>query len=279
LLLELGGTLLGLVGPLKMVRDYLKGAMQDRTVGKKLRNALQSLNLYENATKASDKYGKALYAQIDGAILPMSLQDAEELVRLMTQFCNSFSDLLHSTVMFGRECNLLISGDVEGFMGQVKTSRPEVHDFITTFGKNYNSKTDSLDLSSVPMLMRIYGLKQGRRENLELLKEVAEGKKKLSRAMEKAEAMKRQKLPRIKDRHIIFQYSHSLERMAKEGRRLTADRRAIDELSLGAPSWIIELTDALGDVQKAFPGLSKRTYRTDRVPGFRTCISKTGHRK
>src|SRR5437667_2938279 len=128
LALQLGGTVLGLVGPLKIVRDYLKGYAESRKVGNQLKNALQSLNLYEDSIRASELSGKTLYAKIDGVVLPMSLHDAEDLILLMTQFDNNFSDVLSSVVMFGKECNFLISGAVEGFMETVKTRKPEVHD-------------------------------------------------------------------------------------------------------------------------------------------------------
>ena len=277
--MQLGGTVLGLVGPLKIVRDYLKGYAESRKVGNQLKNALQSLNLYEDSIRASEQSGKTLYAKIDGVVLPMSLHDAEDLILLLTQFDNNFSDVLSSVVMFGKECNFLISGAVEGFMETVKTRKPEVHDLLTTFGKNYGPKTDTLNLTFLPMLLRIHGSKLGWKESHELSRVVAEGKQKLSRVREKAGAMSKQRLPRVTNRRLVFQYMRSLERMGREGKKLTVDKSAIYELTRGAPPWMIELNEIVEDVQKALPGLWKPTYRTPRVPGFKTDYPKTGHRK
>ena len=100
-----------------------------------------------------------MYEKFVSLDVPISAQDGEDLIMQVIEFCNDFTKVLSSVIMFGRECNYLISGDVEGFMQKVKSREPEVHDFISSFGRHYNPKTDSLDLTNFPMLLRVYGPK------------------------------------------------------------------------------------------------------------------------
>jgi len=280
--LVLAGTLLGLVGPFKVVGDYLKSFAENREVGNQLRNVLQSLELFETSANASREIGEELYTTFDRLPLSMSVQEAEGLVSLMAQFSSNFSQLLSSVLQFGRECNFLISGQVEGFMEKVKKRKPEVHDFITAFGKNYRLETDSLDLSFLPMLLRIHGSKLGRRlagrkGNQKLSREVAEGRQKLSRLIEKARVIRRRRLPRVKNRRLVFEYSASAEKMTKEGKRLIMDKKAVSELTRGMPQWMVELGELVDDLQKAMQGFGRPEYVHPKVP-FRVGRTKTGRR-
>ena len=72
----LAGTLLGLVGPFKVVGDYLKGLAENREVGNQLPSVLQSLDLFETSAKASREIGEELYTTFDRLPLSMSVQEA-----------------------------------------------------------------------------------------------------------------------------------------------------------------------------------------------------------
>lgn len=270
---------MGLVPPLKMVRDYVKEWSENRKVNTRLKSVLQSLTDFDKASKAFMRDGNALYDKFMAVPVAMSLQDAEGIVRMMTQFCSGYSDVLETVVSFGRECNFLTSGEVEGFMETVKRIKPDVHDVITTFGKGYRPKTDTLDLTSVPMLLRIVYPKVGQKANRELSKGIEEGKQKIGKALEKARIMRKQRLPFVRSREINIEYSRSLAKLVKNGRKVMARQSAVSELSKSGPPWMNELMEVMDQIQKSISTSTAQTRPIDRVPGWRTCISKTAHKK
>lgn len=155
----------GLFGlPFRELYDYLKGLKETREVKKQLGNVLQSLDLYKASVKASKESGTVLWAKWDSLNVPISSHDAGDFTRAWIENTNDFSDVLASVRMFAKECNDLISGDFEAFMSRVKIRKPIAHDFLTFFGRNYNPRTGLVDLTRLPMLVRMYGSKIGWKE-------------------------------------------------------------------------------------------------------------------
>lgn len=267
--IEAIGGLLGL--PFREVYDYLKGVKETREVQRQLGNVLQSLNLYKTSSEASEKSGQALLAKVDSLKPPISMQDAKDLTRVWIESSNGFADVLSSIRVFGNECNDLISGDFEAFLQRVKARKPIAHDFLTFFGRNYNPRTGSLDLTKLPMLLRIYGPKIGWKESKEMSRKVDDGRKVVSRALEKTRAIIRQRhLPRINDRQLVRDYVRSLRRLAKEVKSFQSTGKVDRELWRNAPSWFVNMIDIGEKVQTALPDLYRPAivaYRRHRPVG------------
>ena len=257
MLLEGAGSLLGLYDVFKRVYEILKTVKEKREVEAQLQNVLWPLKLYQDYTKASENDGTALAGWVDRIDPPISAQDAEDWMRLAAKFCNDFSGVLSSVVMYGRECKRLISGDVEGFMEKLKTLKPVAYDFVNFFGRNYDAKKDTLDLTNLPMLIRLYGAKRGWRESNELSKTVEGGKGRISMAVKKARVIGKQRPLRITNRRVVRDYVRSFQRLGREGKKLTFNKGTEKELSGNAPSWFVELMGVVEDVQKTVPGLSR----------------------
>ena len=66
------------------------------------------------------------------------------------------------------------------------------------------------------MLIRLCGTKAGWRESDELLETVEEGRRKVSKAIEKARAIGKQQPVRIKNRRLLRDYVRSLRRLSRE---------------------------------------------------------------
>src|SRR3989442_7124414 len=177
-------------------------------------------------------------------------------MRLISAFWNDFADVLSNVVLFGKECNTLTSPSFEAFMETVKTRKPDVHVIINTFGRNYNPKTNSFNLTEIPMLVRLYGQKAGRRENREISKTLKEKKKTVGTALEKAKIIRKQRF-RVYDRRLIRDFIHSLQRDVKEQKNLRTSKEAERELRKDAPPWFLELDEIIADIQKAVPELSR----------------------
>jgi hypothetical protein len=260
LALDGAGTFFVLLDPFKQVYDYLKGVKETCEVRQQLESVLHSLDTFAHSAKKSQTSGKAMVAKVDALDPPISAQEAEDLMKSSVEFFDDFRVFLSSICDFGKECNELISGDFEGFMEKVKARKPDVHDIMTFFGRNYDPKTDSLDLTRLPALIRIYGKKGAWKESKELSEMVAEGKKKVNKLLDKAEAIRKQRPVRIMDRKLIIQYFRSFQRLAREGKRLRASNKTLKELRENAPSWYLEFAAITDDVRKALPGGSRPAF-------------------
>ena len=267
MLLEGSGSLLGLYDLFKRVSDILKNVKETREVEAQLKNVLWPLELYTDSSKASENSGKALAGWVDRIHPPISVQDAEDWMRLAGKFCNDFSGVLSSIVMFGKECNRLISGDFEGFMQKLRRLKPVAYDFVNFFGRNYDRKMELLDFTNLPMLIRLYGPKRGWRESHELSTTVKEGRETVSIAIKKARAIGKQRPVRVTNRRLIKDYFRSLQRLGREAKTLTSHGITEKELSGNAPSWFVELIGVVDDVQKTVPSGSR--------PGFRSHQAST----
>src|SRR2546425_855476 len=248
--LELVGTLFGLLGLFKQVKEYVKTSKAKHEFKQRLKSVLLPLNLYEESVVSSERSGKALRAKVDQLKAPISFQDAVILAKMMTEFCNSFASLISSVCLFGDECNKLISPGFEGFMQEVMTNEPDVHDVLTFFGANYNSKTHSLNLSALPTFVRAHGAKAEWKDSDELGKEVAKGGESVNKAVVIARGISRQRPFRNIDKRVIRDYVSALRNLGRESRRLKANKQVTAELLRYAPSWFIELNKIVENVQK-----------------------------
>ena len=248
--MEAVGSFLVLIEPFTRVYDYVKEVLEKREVKGRLKDMLLSLDSFTASIKASKESGDEMYRTFVSLELPISAQQAESLVIRVIDFYDDFSGVLSSVVAFGRECNYLISGQVEGFMDDVKSRAPEVHDFITSFGKYYSAKTDSLNLTNLPMLLRIYGPKIKRKDDEKLEGTVREGRGQLSKAMKKRKEVMHS-FPRIRDRRLILQYTRSLNQLGKTTKKLKFTRNVAIELGRNTPSWFTDLIAIVEEVQKS----------------------------
>ncbi len=259
LALQAAGAFFSLLGPFRQVYDFLRGLKEKQEVGARLKHVLQPMDAYADSIRASEASGNDLRATVDSLKPPISVQEAESLTRELMEFCDNFRDVLSSVLTFARECNILIS-DFESFMQKVKTRKPEVYEIMNFFGKHYDPKTHSLDLTNLPTFVRLYGPKIGWKQSDELSKRVAEGGRTVSNAIRIARAISKQRL-RIRNRHLVKEFSRSLNKLLKEMTRLKSTKNVARELSRSAPSWILELTEIVEDVQEALPGSSRPAFR------------------
>jgi hypothetical protein len=247
------GGVFGLLGPFQKVADYLQGVKEKREVREQLKKALASIHSFMDGVKNSRKAGEALVVKFDALEPLVTVGDVEDLMMLSGAFNDSYETVLNSICDFGKECHDLISGNYEGFMTKVKLRKPEVYDFLNSFGRNYNPKRGTMDLSFLPMLIRIYGPKVGWEEDKEANKAVEEGKKKIEKAMRIAKGMKGRRLP-LRNRALIVGYVRSMQRLARAARRLSADAKTTRELRKGAPTWYVELMAFVERAGKELPG-------------------------
>ena len=248
---------LGLIDPFKRIYDYLKAVQETREVRTQLRNLLRSLDSYAKSAKASRDSGNAMYDVFVALTVPISLKEGEDLIRHVIRFCDDFAGIISSVIMFGRECNYLNSGEVEGFMQNLKSKEPQVHDFLTSFGRYYKSKTDSLDLTNLPMLFRLYAPKVKRKHNDELSKTVARGRDQVGKAMQKGADVMMHGFPRIRDRRLLSQYVRSVNHLGKTMRRVKSSKSVGKELGRNAPPWLTDLVEIVEEVQKSLPRSSR----------------------
>ncbi len=265
------GGLFGL--PFKEVYDYLKGVKETRDVEKQLGRVLQSLSLYKAAMKASEESGTAFMAYYNHLKVPISVKDARNLLTGYIKNTNDFADILLSIGMFANECHDLLSNSFAGFMEKVKVRKPVVHDLLAFFGNNYNPKSGVIDLTKLPILVRIYGPEIGFKESKQLSQEVAQGKEMTGKAIDKTkEILDQPSLPRIVERRLMRDLEAALRRLAKNLKTLHTNKLAEKELWRNAPTWFTEVMDISVQVQKSFPILSKRAvlrYNRYRFPQLR----------
>ena len=260
ILFEWAGGLLGLADLFEKASEYivgyLKGAKESHDVKIQLRNALYSLESYRSSSKALDKSGKALKEGVERLPAPASVHNIMEVMRLMITFQDDLSGVLSAILLFGKECHVLTSPTFEPLMDRAKDRKPQVYAAINSFGRNYNPRNNTLDMSEIPMLIRVYGKKGGWNDNDALSKEVKEGSKLLTTLVEKAKIIRKQRF-RIHDRQLIRAYLRSLQRVGKDSKCLTANRGAEQELRRNAPSWFLELDKVMVFIRKAVPELAK----------------------
>lgn len=255
--LEGAGALFGLFDPFKRVYDYVQGVRESREVKKQLDGMLVSLRTFETSALASKESGTAMVDKVLGLDPPITALEMEELMRLSIQFYGHFQIFLCSICQFGQECNDLVSGDFEGFLTKVKNRKPDVHDIITFFGNNYDSKTETLDLTRLPALMRLYGKKGAWKESTEISQAVADGRKKVDKAMDIVERVRKQPKIHIRDRQLIIHYFGAFRRLGREGARFHSNRETLKALKENAPSWYIDFIEITDEVRKGLPGGSR----------------------
>ena len=261
------GGLFGL--PFKEVYDYLKGVKETREVEKQLGRVLQSLSLYKAALKASEESGTAFMTNYNHVRVPISVKDARNILTGYIKNTNDFADILSSIGMFANECHDLLSSSFAGFMEKVRVRKPVVHDLLTFFGNNYNPKSGVIDLTKLPILVRIYGPKIGFKESKQLSQEVAQGKEMAGKAIDKTkEILDQPSLPRIIERRLNRDVETATRRLAKNLKTLHTNKPVEKELWGNAPTWFTEVMDISDQLQESFQILSKRAVLRYNRYGF-----------
>jgi hypothetical protein len=260
LAIDLMGGLLGMLDPLTKVANYLKNVKETREVKERLGRVLASITLYEKSAEASHKSGKALADRLETLDPPLTSQEAVEVLTMCAKFFQDYRGIFASIRQFGKECRALNSGDLEAFMEKVHRTMPDVFDFMNYFGRNYDPKTDTQDLTNLPMVMRAWGPKSLWKEDEDLSKTVKEGKEFMDRIMKKFAVIRTQKIV-IRDRRPVLVFVRSLEDLAREAKKLKATKETSVELRKQAPSWFIGVVSILDDVKKALPGRSTPVLR------------------
>lgn len=244
--------------PFKEVYEYLKGVKETREVEKQLGRVLQSLTSYKTAMKACEESGASFLAKYNSLKVPITAQDARQLVIGYIRNTNDLSDVLLSIGMFGNECHDLLSSSFAGFMEKVKTRKPIVHDLLTFFGNNYNPNSGVIDITKIHILVRIYGPKIGFKESRQMSKEAAKGRELTTKAIDKTkEILDQPNLPRIVERRLIKDLQLALQKLAKGLKILHTNKSTDRELWGNAPKWFTEVMDISEQMQKSLPTLSK----------------------
>ena len=148
-------------------------------------------------------------------------------------------------------------------MQKVKTRKPVAHDLITSFGKHYDRKTGTLDLSNVPMLFRIYGPKIKKRQSDQLTNVVKDGGKVVNKAILMARLISGQRI-RVKKRYLIKEFSRSFHRLLEDQAKFASNESAGEDLLRNSPLWIIELVAIVDGVQNTLSGLARPGFRATR---------------
>jgi hypothetical protein len=260
LALDLLGGLFGVLDPLTRVYKYLEGVKETREVKQRLSGTLVSLRLFQESSRASHVSGKALADRLEKLEPPMNSIEALELMESLSRFFEDYKGVFHSLRMFGKECRALNSGDLVAFMEKVKRSMPDVYDMMNFFGRNYDLKTDTLDLTNLPTVLRAWGPKGMWKESKDLSKAVEEGRKFAEMVTEKIRKIRGQRIV-IRDRRPVLTLVRSLDGLAREAKRLKATPATSRELRQQAPSWFIGVASIVDDVRKALPGGSRAALR------------------
>lgn len=251
-------SFLSMLPLLKPVIDYLKDLKETQEVRERLKVVLQSLNLYGGSSKAAKESADALKAKVSSLKTPVTAKDGDLLVVALVKFSDDFSKLLSSVLQFGKECNALLS-DLESFMEKVRKRKPDVYEIMSFFGKHYDPKTDSLELTNLSMFVGVHGKKLGWKKDKELSKEVAEGGELIRMALLKALVMS-SKPPRIRNR-LQKEFLRSIQELLEKVAKFKGSESIESELSRNAPPWIVELSTIVKQVQETMPELSKRRFR------------------
>jgi hypothetical protein len=249
--LSVGGFFAAL-GPLGQVYKYLKKAKESREVMRQLNSVLLSLDTMDDFATQAQHAGKAAIEHFENIQVPMSGEEFEELLRLLSEYYDKMRGFLGSFRQLGKECNDLMSPDFEVFMSKVKTNKPEVYEIMTFFARNYNPKNRTLNLEKLPYLIRIYGGKGFWKNDKRLSKRVAEGKQEIRKSIEKVEKLKGQRYV-LRDRVVIVGFVNSHRRLASESKRIIVSKNAVNELKSSAPDWFVQLVDATELVRGALP--------------------------
>ena len=255
--LEGAGAMFGMTDLFRRVYDYLKGAQENRQVKEKLKDILVSLNVYASSARMAEQTGSSMVDSVMKLDPPITAPEVEEIMRNSIEFFGQYQLFLSSICQFGYECNGLVSGDVEGFMERVKRHKPDVHDIITFFGNNYDPKTETFDMTRLPILVRAWGKKGAWKESKELSETVAEGKKKVDKAIEIMEIVMKQPKVRVRDRQLIVNYFSSYRHLTREGKHFYSTHATLKDLRQNAPTWYIDLVGIADQVKNALPGGSK----------------------
>jgi hypothetical protein len=255
--LEGAGAMFGMTDLFRRVYDYVKGVQESRQVKEKLKDILLSLNVFASSAKMAEQSGITMVDSVMRLDPPITAPEIEEIMRNSIEFFGQYQLFLSSIRQFGNECNGLVSGDFEGFMERVKQHKPDVHDIITFLGNNYQPKTGTLDMTRLPILIRAWGKKGAWKESKELSEIVAEGKKKVDRAIEIMEKVMKQPKVRVRDRQLIVNYFSSYRRLTREGKHFYSTNVTLKDLRQNAPTWYIDLVGIADNVKDALPGGSK----------------------
>jgi hypothetical protein len=255
--LEGAGALFGLTDLFKRVYDYAKGVHETREVKKQLESMLASLNVFASSAKMAQQTGTTMVDSVVNLDPPITGPEVEDLMRSSIEFFGQFQLFLSSICQFAHECNDLVSKDFEGFMERVRARKPDVHDIITFFGNNYDPRTGTLDLTRLPALMRIWGKKGGWKESKDVSEIVADGKKKVGKAMDIFEKVRKQPKVHVRNRQLIVDYFSSFRRLGREGKRFRSTNEALRALRENAPSWYVDMMGIAEEVRIGLPGGSK----------------------
>jgi hypothetical protein len=254
--LEVAGSLLSLTGLLDRAYKFLKDARETREIREDLKRALRSsLERYSASIRASQKSGKALRVQVAIPKAFTSGEDLDHLLDSLIDFCKDFEGLLSSVLEFSKQCQILNS-DFPDVMRRVEIKDRKVYAILSFFGNHFDPKTGSLDLTTIPMLFRLYGPKVKKKESEKLSREMADHRKVVAIAIQNAMLINRLRL-RTKKKYLVKRFQASLQKMLEAVAKLKTTEDIESQLSGNAPPWVGELSEIIEDVRKATPGLTR----------------------
>jgi hypothetical protein len=250
-------SFLGMLPLMQQVIDYLKRFRDRKDVKERLRNVLQSLERYSKASKAANESAQDLEVKVM-RLSTVTATEGNILVMALVRFNDDFTELLSSVLQFGKESYVLLS-TFESFMEDVRQNDKDVYEILSFFGKHYDPATDSFDLSKIPMFVGIHGKKMGWRKSKELSETVEHGGEVVRMAILKALVMSGRP-PRIRDR-LKKEFLRSTSGLSEKLTKFKGGESIKNALLPTAPTWIVELSKIIKQVQENIPELSR--------PGFR----------
>ncbi len=254
--LEVAGSLLGLSDLFERAYKFLKDAKETRELREELRRALRSsLERYSESIEASLKSGKALRVQVSTPKASISGEDLGDLLESLVKFSKDFEGVLSAVLDFSKQCRILVL-DFPDVMRRVETKDRKVYAILSFFGNHFDPKTKSLDLTTIPMLFRLYGAKVKKKESEKLSKDMAEHKKMVGIAIQNAMLINRLRL-RTKKKYLVKQFQVSVEKMLETIAKLKTTEDIDSQLSGNSPPWMGELAEIIDDVRTAMPSLMR----------------------
>jgi hypothetical protein len=255
------GVLLGTLGALlDRVWERLNSIKETREVKNRLSMGLDSIRLYKQSSEASRISGKALVDKLESLDPHKIAQEAVEILTMATRFFEDFKGVLLSIRMFGKECRALNSGDLVVLMEVARRRMPDIYEIMNYFGRNYDPKTDSLNLENLPMVLKTRGPKGVWKESDELSKEVEKKKEFVDRILKKMTVIRKQRIV-IRDRGPLIKFNHSLEALTREAKRLKVTKETSAELRRQAPPWFLGVAGIVDGLGEALRGRSRPFIR------------------
>jgi hypothetical protein len=207
-----------------------------------LASPLRSIN---EGLDNSSKSGKKLVSRFHSLVTSPTKDKVEDFLEISCSFCRDFEHALGGILKFGQACNQLTSGGFDAFVENVKQYKPNVHDVLSSFGRNYDRRTNTINLSFLPTLVRLYipEIKWKNGGNLTKVKEEIEIVDKYKREVAAILSSGMYRKP-------FHKYRRSLGDLLRVARRFYVEKSLLSELQVMSPEWYRKLMATIDELGK-----------------------------